>query len=98
MSIPNFSEMTHEALMEFWLRYCRPSRQSAQALVGNRRPGYVKVAETLANYACNLAVRNTCASKGDENGVAVYGHSMQLCLDKLPPEVREAVKTQRVAV
>ncbi len=91
MNIPKFSEMTHEALMEFWLRYCRPSRNSAAELVGNRRPGYVKVAETLANYACNLAVRNTCVAKGDETAAAIYGHSMKLCFDKLPPEVQKEI-------
>lgn len=75
-------------LMAFWKRYTRPTRRDAEALVGDRRPGFTNVAAKLANYACNKAVAIGCRAKGDVAAAEVYEHSADLCYDGLPPDLR----------
>lgn len=77
--VPSFSKMTRDELMAFWSRYHRPSRKDAEALIGDRRPGYTNLAADFANLACNMAVVMGCKERGDANGVDVYGHSVRLC-------------------
>lgn len=87
-TIPRFDKMTRDELMAFWSRYHRPSRKDAEALVGDRRPGFTNVAAKIANYACNRAVAMGCREKGDATGAAVYEHSMKLCYEGVPADLR----------
>ena len=88
MPVPNFDAMTREDLMEFWKKYHRASRKNAEALVGDRRPGYTNIAATVANYACNKAVAIRCRLEGDIQGALIYEHSADLCYDRLPADLR----------
>lgn len=80
---PDFNNMTEDELMTFWARYHRPSRKDAEALVGDRRPGFTNLAGIYASLACNLAVVMGCKRRNDANGVEVYGHSVRLCKERL---------------
>lgn len=79
-------------LMEFWARYTRPTRKDAEALVGDRRKGYIGISATLASYACNLHVAYNCQVKShDRHGVDVYLHSVDRCWEDLPQDMRDRV-------
>lgn len=86
-----FHGMTEDELMTFWSRYHRPTRKDAAALVGDTRKGYLGVAETLANIACNVAVTMGCMRRDDANGVACYSHHVILGMGRLPDDVRSRV-------
>lgn len=93
--IPDFKKMTREELMAFWSRYHRASRKDAEALVGDRRPGFTVQAARLANVACNTAVAMGCRADGDEVGAACYEHAVRLGMDGLDQDVRERLLAAR---
>ena len=86
--VPDFKKMSQEELMAFWARYSRPSRKDAEALVGDRRPGFTNAASALANYACNMAVAMSCKDKGDATATACYEHAMRLSYERIPADLR----------
>jgi hypothetical protein len=88
MTIPNFDAMPKEELMAFWSKYHRASRKDAEALVGDRRPGYTNIAATIANYACNTAVAMGCRLRGDIQAAMLYEQSADMCYDSLPKDLR----------
>lgn len=88
MTIPNFDAMTSDELMAFWSKYHRPTRKDAEALVGDRRPRFTRIAAALANYACNRAVAMSCREKGDLTAASIYGHACESIYSGLPADVR----------
>ena len=95
MAHPDFDRMDQDELMAFWSKYHRPTRKDAEALVGDRRPGFTNVAAALANYACNRAVVLSCKERGDKDAAAVYEHAVRLCYDRLPSDVQCRLPTPR---
>lgn len=87
-TIPNLDGMTREDLMDFWKKYHRASRKDAEALVGDRRPGYTNIAATVANYACNKAVAMKCRLDGDIPAASVYELAADRCYESLPADLR----------
>lgn len=83
--------MEHDALMDFWARYNRPSRKDAAALIGDRRPGYTSIASGLATYACNLAVAKSCWAGGHEQAARIYETHAALSFDRLPEDIRARI-------
>jgi hypothetical protein len=84
----NFDTMGADELMAFWAKYNRPSRKAAAELLGHNRRGYMKTAETLANYACNKATAIRCREKGDIQAAQIYESCCDLAYDRLPAEAR----------
>lgn len=87
--LPAFDTLDDTELMAFWSRYHRASRADAEQLIGDRRAGFTGIAATLANYACNLAVARKCLADGDTDGHAIHMHSVGLCNERLPIDIRE---------
>jgi hypothetical protein len=87
-TIPNLDGMVREDLMDFWKKYHRASRKDAEALIGDRRPGFTNIAATLANYACNKAVAMRCREEGDIPAATVYEQCCDLCYQRLPADLR----------
>ena len=87
-TIPNLDGMVREDLMDFWAKYHRASRKDAEALIGDRRPGYTNIAATVANYACNKAVAMKCRLDGDIGTALIYEDSAELCYERLPVDLR----------
>lgn len=87
-TIPNFDAMTEEDLMAFWKRYTRPTRKDAEALIGDRRKGFTKIAATLANYACNKAVAMRCRKDGNIRSALIYEQHADLSYERLPADLR----------
>lgn len=81
--LPKFSKMTDDELMTFWKRYHRPTRKDAEALVGDRRPGYTNLAAEYAALACDMAVVIGCKRRGDQNGVECYEQHAELRRDRI---------------
>lgn len=88
MAVPNFDAMAEDELMAFWKRYHRPSRQDAQALVGDRRKGFTTIASMLANYACNKAVAMGCRKRGDIQSALCYEMHCDMIYARLPADLR----------
>lgn len=80
---PHFAKMTEEELMAFWARYHRASRKDAEQLIGDRRPGYIRLATAFANYACNVAVAKGCKRRGDLDGERIYKACARISQEKL---------------
>jgi len=87
-TVPNLDAMSEAELMDFWNHYHRASRKDAEELIGDRRRGFMRIAATLANYACNKATAMTCRLRGDITAAQIYEHSCQLCYDRLPEDLR----------
>ncbi len=83
-NIPRFGRMTPDQLLDFWGRYHRPSRKDAEELIGDRRPGFTGIAHMIALYASNFAT----VLRGHKE----YAQHAKSCLDKMPPDIAEAVK------
>ncbi len=86
--VPNFDAMTNAELMAFWKRYTRPTRKDAEALVGDRRPGFTNLSAKLANYACNKATAMTCRLKGDVRAASIYEAVCDRIYGELPADLR----------
>jgi hypothetical protein len=83
-----------EELMSFWACVNFSPGACARAVFPDKHKGYVRATRDLANYASNLAARETCRDRGDKNGVKVYQHAMDLCEDGFifftrPPKFRK---------
>lgn len=81
--LPKFSTMTDDELMAFWKRYSRSSRKDAEALIGDRRPGFTTLAGMYAALACDMAVVIGCKRRGDEDGVRCYEEHIRLRKERI---------------
>jgi hypothetical protein len=79
-TVKKLADMNRDELMAFWSRYCRPSRQDAETLVGDRRPMYTIYASRIAALACSLA----CA----RDGIKVYENHCRVYLGMIPEDIR----------
>lgn len=86
--VPNLDCCSPEELMAFWGRYHRASRRDAEALVGDRRPGYTAVAATLANYACNKATATQCRLRGEVQAAEIYEDACDKIYARIPKDLR----------
>lgn len=87
-TIPNFDAMDPEDLMKFWSKYHRPTRKDAEEIVGDCRPGFTKLASTLACYACNKAVAMEQRAKGNIQSAEIYERHCELVYDRLPEDLK----------
>lgn len=87
-TIPNFDGMNHDELMEFWAKYHRPTRKDAEALIGDRRPGYTNICGTLAAYACNKATVMWCRKEGKIQSAEIYELHCDIIYDSLPEDLK----------
>lgn len=86
--VPNLDAMTPDDLMAFWKRYARPTRRDAEALVGDRRPGFTTISGSLAGYASNKATAMRCRERGEVQAALVYEKICETIYGELPSDVR----------
>ncbi len=65
----------------------RPTRRDAEALVGDRRPGFTTISGSLAGYASNKATAMRCRERGDIQAALVYEKICELIHEKLPADL-----------
>jgi hypothetical protein len=87
METPNFDAMEPSELWEFWSKWHVTTKRKAVELVGVRKDAK-RVVETLANYACNLAVAKKLRLEGDIDTASIYERCCELCYERLPDDVR----------
>ena len=87
--IPNLDDsMSADELMEFWSRYCRPTRKDAEALIGDRRKGFTVICGILAAYACDKAVAMKARLRGDIATALKYEAHCDQRYERLPADCR----------
>ncbi len=87
-TIPNLDCMSSEDLMQFWLKYRRPKRVEAEALIGDRRKGFTVLCGSLAGYASNKATAQTCRLKGDIQAATIYECICENIYSELPDDLK----------
>lgn len=87
-SVPNLDAMAPTDLHAFWARYNRCTRAECEALIGDRRPGYIKLTTKLAGYASNKAAAMYCRERGDIQGASIYETICDRMYDELPHDLR----------
>lgn len=86
--VPNLDGMTEAELWAFWKEHRQGRGRKASAeLIGDRRPGYTRIAGDLAAYACNKAVAMSCRLKGDISAALVYEKGCDIIYDGLPEDL-----------
>ncbi len=88
VNVPNLDGMAKSELMAFWSKYRSQSRKLAAELIGDKRRGYVTLANKLANYACNKAVAMDCRLKGNIAAAVIYESVCERIYDDLPTDLR----------
>lgn len=91
MLLRTFNSLTHDELMDFWLKYSRPKRVDAKALVGARK-GYISLSQDLACLAVNKATAISCRKRGDEFAADIYERYCRNIIRGLPDDLRLAME------
>lgn len=86
--VPNLDAMPADDLMNFWLRYGRPSRKDAERLIGDRRRGFTTISGSLAGYASNKATAMRCRERGDIQAASIYETICERIYEGLPADCR----------
>ncbi len=86
-NVPNLDAQTPEFLMNFWMKYQRPTRKNAAALVGKRK-GYTTLCGDLAGYASNRATAMQCRLRGDIQAALIYESICDRIYSELPSDLR----------
>lgn len=68
---PNLDGYNKDTLMDFW-NVARHGRKMAKLLFSGKPKNYVKVTQTLANYASNKATAMACRERGDIQAALIY--------------------------
>lgn len=87
-NVPNFDLMNAGECWKFWNKYRYPSRKEAQELIGDNRKGYVRLAETLANYAFNRANASQCRFSGHMTDALHYEEICDNIYNSLPNDLK----------
>ncbi len=89
--LPDFDALTIDELMDFWMKYSRPKRADAKALVGYRK-GYIGLSQDLACLAVNKATFISCRDRGDEFAADIYERYCRNIIRSLPEDIRLAME------
>ncbi len=87
-SIPNFDAMNPGELTHFWLQHYLGNRARAEKLIGDKRKGYVRICQSLANYAINKETAMRCRKNGDIPAAIVYEKICDGIYDRLPDDLK----------
>ena len=86
--VPNLDAMPLEDVKNFFKKYLCASRKDAEALIGDRRPGYTKITAILANYACNKSIAMRLRLEGDITGASGHEQACDRDYDRLPADLK----------
>jgi hypothetical protein len=87
-NIPNFDSMNKEELVEFWVKYNRPTRKECIELIGDNRKGYTSIVSSLAAYAINKSCAMGLREEGKIEGAQFYEQICDDIYDEIPEDLR----------
>lgn len=87
-TVPNLDAMSEDELMVFYNKHRLHRRKDAEALVGDKRPGYTNIAGSLAHYSINKAVAMKCRREGNINGALCYENICERIYHRLPEDIQ----------